>query len=100
MENKIAKSYYTKTHSSGIIECILNTYEKWIEYTGIGYRKDLNKLEICCWDYDNEKYINEYFDLEIDRKMIYAKTITQEKDEFVIYFIPYNLIGKEQWLKE
>lgn len=95
MENKIVKSYYTKTHSSGIVECILNTFEKWIDYDICYYDK---KLEII--GSIDDKYVTESFDLEMNEKMKYTRMERQEKDQIIIYFIPFNLIGKEQWLKD
>jgi hypothetical protein len=95
MENKIVKSYYTKTHSSGIIECILNTYDKWIDYY-LSY--SFNELSITISL--DDKYETDKFKLKMENKMKYKLMENQEKDQIVVYFIPYNLIDKEHWLKE
>jgi len=89
--------YYTTTYDSGIVYCLLTTNERWIEYNTISYDYFSKYLKFT--KIGDEKFIIENFDLTLDSNMKYLKLINQTKDQISVYFIPYNLIGKEKYLK-
>lgn len=88
---------------SGIVQLIINTPERWMEYqTFVTFKKDINgqpipeqqfTIEISNSNYDGEFGISETLniDFDFDYKK-YHKLEEQEKDQIVVYFVPKDML--------
>lgn len=88
---------------SGIIQLIVNTSERWMEYqTHISFKRDVNDkpipeqqftIELLDMDSEGEWCVAETMNVDFDfdhRK--YHKLEEQNKDQIVIYFIPKEML--------
>ena len=79
---------YIKYCKYGIIKAIVNTTERWVDYT-ITF-DDCPIVEVC----NEDGFISESFKIEVefDEGMFYTRLEQQEKDQIILYFIPFNLL--------
>ena len=99
--------FYCKKYDSGIVMCIATTNERWVQFNDISYDKNLNNLtflKLSDVKGDIESFYEspniQTFDLDLDVNMEYIKLEQINKDQISIYFIPYDLLDKEKWLKK
>lgn len=79
---------YIKYYKSGIIKAIINTTERWVDY-GISF-DDCPIVEV----YNEDGFISESFKIVVEFKIgvFYTRLEQQEKDQIILYFIPFNLL--------
>lgn len=99
--------FYSKKYDSGIVMCIATTNERCVQFDDISHNKVLNNLtflKLSDVKGDIESFYEspnvQTFDLDLDVNMEYIKLEQTNKDQISIYFIPYNLLDKEKWLKK
>jgi len=79
---------YIKYCKSGIIKVIVNTTERWVNYY-ITW-DDYPIVEVT----DEDGFISDSFKIEVEfeKGMFYTRLEQQEKDQIILYFIPFNLL--------
>ena len=79
---------YIKYCKSGIIKAIVNTTERWVNYYTTW--DDYPIVEIT----DEDGFISESFLVEVEFAdgVRYTRIEQQEKDQIILYFIPYHLL--------
>lgn len=84
-------SHFIKTYESGIIQLIINTEERWLDY----HRYSDNSY--CVTDAENkEEQLNVV--LPLQPNMRYIPSSFQEKDQIIYYYIPlYLIMEKDKW---
>ncbi|QEG08516.1 hypothetical protein [Aeromonas phage 4L372D] len=88
---------------SGIIQLIVNTQERWVDYqTLVTFKRDTDgkpipkqqfTIELLNTGYGGEWCVTETLSIDFDfdhRK--YHKLEQQEKDQIVIYFVPKEML--------
>ena len=82
---------YIKYCKSGVIKAIINTSERWANYY-ITW-DDCPVVEITDESWDGS-FTSESFLVEVDfaEGVRYTRIEQQEKDQIILYFIPYNLL--------
>ena len=97
------ESVYKKIHTTGIIEVIINTTDKWVDFL-INRLYEEHKLEISFYENNdcNEEIISdEYIDMKDDfdpfKYMIYSN---QCKDQIILILVPRTLLMNKQDWKE
>ena len=100
-------NFNCKKYDSGIVMCVATTNERWVQFDNISYNKELNKITFLMLNYKTDHPTEFYespnvqtFDLDLDKNMEYLKLEQIVKEEVYIYFIPYNLLDEEKWLKK
>ena len=83
---KIINSYSVIQTPSGIIELIINTTEKWVNY------HQANDYTYYIGDSPNEEtlIITQHF---LNKNKSYLSTHLQNKDQICFYFIPKEMLG-------
>lgn len=84
MTMQLIHNHYIKSFESGIIQLIINTTKRWLEYDRISNEK---------YRISNEEQSN-ILEVELPLKegVKYIATSMQEKDQIIFYYLPYNLI--------
>lgn len=86
-------SHFIKTYESGIIQLIINTKERWINY-----HRYSDTLFAVYDENDKEEQLNVVIPLQ--DKMRYSISSLQEKDQIIYYYIPlYLIMDKDKWDK-
>ena len=86
-------SYYIKTYESGIIQLIINTAERWLDYHRCSDELFGVRDEDDNWFEIKPK-------LPLEDKMKYSISSLQEKDQIIYYYIPlYLIMEKDKWDK-
>lgn len=86
-------SHYIKTYESGIIQLIINTEEKWLDY----HRYSDDSYGV--WDAENKEE-QHLVVLPLQPKMRYIPSSFQEKNQIIYYYIPlYLIMEKDKWDK-
>ena len=79
---------YIKYCKSGVIEAIINTKDRWVNYYTTW--DDYPIVEIT----NEDGFVSDSFHLEVDFAdgVSYTRVEQQEKDQIILYFIPYTLL--------
>ena len=91
---KIINSYFVIQTPSGIIQLIINSTEKWINY------HQANDYTYYIGDFPNEEtlIITKHF---LNKNKSYLSTHLQNKDQIYFYFIPKGMLGQtKETMKE
>jgi len=81
-------SHYIKTYESGIIELIINTTEKWLDY----HRYSDDFFEVSDYERNSEKL---EVKLPLEDKMRYSISSLQEKDKIILAVANLNIRAGE-----
>lgn len=85
-------NHFIKTYESGIIELIINTTEKWLDY----HRYSDELFEVG--DKNNSEGLK--VELPLQPNMRYIPSHFQEKRQIIYYYIPlYLIMEKDKWDK-
>jgi len=80
--------HHIKYCKSGVIKAIVNTTERWVNYYTTW--DDYPIVEIT----DEDGFISESFLVEVEFAdgVSYTRVEQQEKDQIILYFIPFDLL--------
>lgn len=86
-------SHFIKTYESGIIQLIINTKERWLDY----HRYSDNLFGVRDED---DNWFELKPELPLQPNMRYSVSSLQEKDQIIYYYIPlYLIMDKDKWDK-
>ncbi len=90
IKNGTVDSYWIKKHESGIVQLMINTTDKWVEYHQ--YTRNEYGIGTSREDVYDDAYKLIIPKEELDVESNYISTELQNKDRLSFYFIPYNLL--------
>jgi len=88
MKKLVVQSHFVKKHPSGIIQLIINTIDRWVDFHAY------NDFE---FEIDGEKFSAE--DPLLQNLSMFVQTVQQNKDQIVFYYIPFELVTNKPTLK-
>jgi len=92
-ENKMITHYHITTYESGIVELLITTQDRWLDY----HRYSDDFFEVSDYERNSEKL---EVKLPLEDKMRYSISSLQEKDQIIYYYIPlYLIMEKDKWDK-
>lgn len=91
---KLVKSVIMIKSDMGIIQLIINTKDKWVNYHQYNdYTYNIQDPEAITEENSGENLMFEESLLEKDGNERYIVTHNQNKDQIIYYWIPYNLFS-------
>lgn len=88
----IVDSYNISKYESGIIHLIINTENKWVEYSELNTNMFGSFIDIHDYTHNIVSHVLEIPYLTTDLVYKTVKTVVQEKDQINFYFLPYELV--------
>jgi len=92
-KNKQITHYHITSHESGIVELLITTQDRWLDY----HRYDDNWYSVFdIGEQQDEEHLK--VELPLRKDMRYMSASTQNKDQITFYYIPYPLVmEKNKW---
>ena len=82
----VVDSYSVSKYESGIVQLLINTKDKWVDYGPLQTGDDIPYINI------DDTYILQVPELTHNTIFKTVVTETQNKDQISFYFLPYELI--------
>ena len=100
----MVENYHISKSSYGIVELLINTQEKWVDFTIVtGLVKGVMSFGVWFYNEDHSDFVEQFdipeSELQLDPEERYLKIHQQEKDQITFYWIPLRLTKGDEYME-